>query len=80
MSSHTITYQIPKTHNTGGVELLRDVKVHATEEELDHLDQQGYLVRERLFQGEHLEQLRDATERLFDAEVDLAKRKTSKRS
>lgn len=38
----------------------RDIEVHATPEEIDQLAKQGYLIRERLLQGEALERLRGA--------------------
>jgi len=78
--SHKITYQILNKHQTDGVEHFRDVAVHATPEELAAFDREGYLLRERLFQGEALAALQDATDRLFESEVDISKRKVSERS
>jgi hypothetical protein len=80
MPDHTITYQIFNKHQQNGEENFRDVQVHATPDELQHLDSAGYLARERLFTGKQLEALRTSTDRLFEAEVDLTKRKTSERS
>jgi ectoine hydroxylase-related dioxygenase (phytanoyl-CoA dioxygenase family) len=54
---YTITYHISEQMTKQPV---RQVPVHATPDEIQHLVQQGYLVRERLFQGEALERLRGA--------------------
>ena len=80
MKTHDIHYQILNRHQMSGTENHRDISVHATPAELDELDRTGYLVRERLFSGEHLQKLRESTDRLFEREVDLEKRKTSERS
>jgi len=77
---HSIKYQILNKHQKDGVENFRDIHVDATAQELEQLDRDGYLVRETLFDADHLSQLRDSTDRLFRDEVDLSKRKTSERS
>jgi ectoine hydroxylase-related dioxygenase (phytanoyl-CoA dioxygenase family) len=54
---HMLHYRL-LSHSIQPVE--RDIEVYASEEELHHLVEEGYLVRERLFQGEALERLRNA--------------------
>ena len=65
MHPHTIHYEVLNSHNPSG-ETGRhwDIEVHATAEELQAFAEKGYLVREGLFQGEALQKLRDALERL----------------
>ena len=79
-SQHKLTYQILNRHQKSGDENYRDIQVHATSEELAELDRTGYLAREKLFQNEHLQRLRESLDRLFEAEVDISKRKTAERS
>jgi ectoine hydroxylase-related dioxygenase (phytanoyl-CoA dioxygenase family) len=43
---------------------LRAVDVHATPQQVRHLEEEGYLVREQLLTGEHLEQLRAAVDEI----------------
>ena len=47
-----------------------EIEVHASSEELQSFAESGYLIRERLFQGEVLTRLRDALDRLESAEWD----------
>ena len=77
---HSIRYQILNKHQKDGVENFRDLQVDASPHELDQLDREGFLVRERLFVDDHLLRLRESTDRLFAAEVDRSKRKTGERS
>jgi ectoine hydroxylase-related dioxygenase (phytanoyl-CoA dioxygenase family) len=62
---YRISYQIMNYHMENPV---RDVDVHATPEEIRHLVEEGYLVRERLFQGEALQKLCDALDEVAAAE------------
>ena len=48
--------------------MSRDVSVCATTEELTQLDRDGFLIRERAIQGEWLDSLRSALDRLAEAE------------
>jgi ectoine hydroxylase-related dioxygenase (phytanoyl-CoA dioxygenase family) len=59
--SHTITYRI---NNHDLADPTRTVDVQATPEQISHLVEEGYLVRERLFTGERLEELRAAADEL----------------
>ncbi|MBT5534275.1 hypothetical protein HOK31_14505, partial [Candidatus Poribacteria bacterium] len=45
---HTITYRV-LNHDLS--DPMRDVEVHASPAEIDHLVCRGYLLRERLFAG-----------------------------
>lgn len=60
---HTVSYELlnQKAHES---ERFRDIDVHVSPEELAQLDREGYLIQEGLFQGEQLEQVRDALDRL----------------
>lgn len=49
----------------------RTVNVEATPDEIDRLTRDGYLVRERLFQGDALERLRTALDEVAAAEADI---------
>ena len=80
VNTHKIKYQILNTHQKSRTKNFRDVEAHATPEELKQLDLSGYLLKERMFQSEHLDQLREAVDKLFEAEVDLEKRETRERS
>ncbi len=62
-----ITYNVMREH-LGDAPIVREVDVHATPEELDSLDRDGYLVRERVIEGEWLESLRSAIDRMAEAE------------
>lgn len=79
-SKHILTYQVLNRHQKSGNQNFRNIQVHATPGELEDLDRKGYLVRERLFKDDHLLKLREATDRLFHAEVDLSKRRSGERS
>ena len=65
MEQHKLQYEVLNHHNPNS-ETGQDweIDVHATPEELETFAKRGYLVREGLFQGEGLEKLRDALERL----------------
>jgi ectoine hydroxylase-related dioxygenase (phytanoyl-CoA dioxygenase family) len=63
---HTIHYEL-LSHSITPTE--RDVEVYASEDEISHLIEQGYLVRERLFQGEELQRLRDALDEVALREI-----------
>ena len=80
MSTHSKQYQILNRHQLSPDENHRDITVHATPEELTAFEKTGYLIRERMFTGEHLQKLRASTDRLFANEVDLDERKTRERS
>ena len=80
MKTHTLTYRVLNKHQHDGAENFRDIEVHASPDELASLDRDGYLVRECLFPGQELEALRQATDRLFESEVDLESRKSGERS
>ncbi|MBT3270515.1 hypothetical protein HN371_25450 [Candidatus Poribacteria bacterium] len=54
---HTITYRV-LNHDLS--DPMRDVEVHASPAEIDHLVCRGYLLRERLFAGDELRDLRAA--------------------
>ena len=62
-----ITYNVMREH-LGDAPIVREVDVHATPEELESLDRDGYLVRERVIEGEWLESLRSAIDRMAEAE------------
>src|SRR6188474_1264885 len=64
---YTLTYHLSEQMTKQPV---RQVHVYATPEEIQHLVEQGYLIRERLFQGEQLERLRAALD-----EVEARERK-----
>ena len=70
MQHHTIQYAVLNNHNpdteTGGG---WEVEVHAEPEELRAFARSGYLVREGLFEGEALQRLRDALDRLEERDV-----------
>jgi len=66
-SSYTLTYHVSEQMTKQPV---RQVDVYASPDEVQHLVEQGYLIRERLFQGEQLERLRGALD-----EVEAQERK-----
>lgn len=69
MERHKLQYEVLNRHNPNGETGERwEIDVHATSEELETFAERGYLVREGLFQGEALEKLRDALERLEERE------------
>lgn len=57
---HTRTYRIRS--NRVHLDPPRVVDVHATPEQVQHLEEEGYIIRERLVQGELLERLRQAAD------------------
>lgn len=63
--SYTFTYRL-RNHDLQ--DPVRRVEVQATPEEIDSFAEQGYLVRERLFEGEQLERLRAALDEVVAAE------------
>ncbi len=62
---HTLTYRL-RNHDLK--DPTRQVEVHATPEEVCRFAEEGYLVRERLLQGEQLERLRVALDEVSAAE------------
>lgn len=60
---HTISYRI---NNHDLADPMRTVDVQATPDQIRHLVEEGYLVRERLFSGDLLEELRAATDELTE--------------
>ena len=62
-----ITYNVMRDR-LGDASRVREVEVHATPEELDSLDEDGFLVRERAVEGDWLDELRSAIDKLADAE------------
>ena len=69
MERHTLAYKVLNDHNpdaeAGG---HWEIEVHASPEELQTFSKTGYLVREGLFQGQALQKLRDALDRLEERE------------
>ena len=65
-----ITYNVMGEH-LGDAPKQREVEVHATPAELDALDRDGFLIRENAIEGESLESLRAAIDRLTEAEWPL---------
>ena len=69
MERHKLQYEVLNEHNPYGETGQQwEVEVHATPEALQTFAETGYLVREGLFQGEVLEKLRDALDRLEERE------------
>ena len=67
-SRHTVSYTVLNRHEA--LHYPPQFEVHATPEELEAFAATGYLIRERLFQGEALTRLQDALDRLEAAEWD----------
>ncbi len=65
--SHTVSYEIMT--NADNEDKERSFRVLATPQEIEHLGEQGYLIREALFEGEQLERLRGALDEVEAAEV-----------
>jgi ectoine hydroxylase-related dioxygenase (phytanoyl-CoA dioxygenase family) len=63
---HDVTFKIMT--NVDAEDKERTVEVYATPEEIAQLDNEGYIVRERLFVGESLERLRTALDEVEAAE------------
>ena len=69
MEGHKRQYEVLNQHNPDGETGQHwEVDVHATAEELQTFAETGYLIREGLFQGDALEKLRDALDRLEERE------------
>ncbi len=69
MEGHKRQYEVLNQHNSDGETGQHwKIEVHATAEELETFADTGYLVREDIFQGEALEKLRDALDRLEERE------------
>jgi ectoine hydroxylase-related dioxygenase (phytanoyl-CoA dioxygenase family) len=62
--SYTVTYRI---NNHDLADPVRKVQVEASPEQIQHLADEGYLVRERLITGDFLEELRAAVDELVEA-------------
>ena len=65
---HKVTYTV--LNRREAQHYHSEIEVHASPEELQSFAESGYLIRERLFQGEVLTRLRDALDRLESAEWD----------
>lgn len=63
--SHTIDYRI-RNHELE--DPMRSVEVHASPEEIEEFAEEGYLVRELLFEGEKLRRLRHALDEVAASE------------
>lgn len=48
----------------------REIEVHATKEEISHLAEVGYMIKERLFTGDALKTLRDAMDHMETREME----------
>ncbi len=68
INNHTLHYEVLNVLNPRENKQHWDVDVHATTTELETFAETGYLIREGLFQGEHLQKLRDALDRLEERE------------
>lgn len=69
--AHRREYRI-RNHRSE-VDPPRVVDVHASTEQIRALEEEGYLVRERLVQGETLEQLRRAADEVEAGELERRK-------
>ena len=69
---HTVHYEV-LNQKPNEQDRHRDIEVHASVEELEQLEKEGYLVREGLFQGEVLCALQSALDRLENNERDRFK-------
>lgn len=65
--SYVVNYRV---RSSDLVNSRRTVNVMASAEQVDRLGRDGYLVRERLFEGEQLEQLRAALDEVIETEHD----------
>ncbi len=65
--SHTVTYEIMT--NVASEDKERSFKVLATPQEIEQLAEQGYLIREALFQRAQLARLRGALDEVEEAEL-----------
>ena len=75
-SRHTVSYTVLNRHEA--LHYPPKFEVHATPEELETFAATGYLIRERLFQGEALTRLQDALDRLEAAEWDRPRKNPPK--
>ncbi len=66
-SNHTVFYELLNP-NPRETDRHHEIDVHASPEELQHFDREGYLVREQLFTGEPLKALQHALDRLEERE------------
>ncbi len=71
MEHHRVEYEVLNKRDLT-TDTIRhwEVEVHATPEELQTFAETGYLIREGLFQGEALEELRAALDRLEEQEAE----------
>ena len=71
MEHHIVEYEVLNKRNLSRDTVRHwEVEVHASTEELETFAETGYLIREGLFQGETLQQLRDALDRLEEQEAE----------
>ncbi len=68
MAAHTLHYEILNVHNPRETGQHWEIDVLATPEELHAFAENGYLIREKLFEGQALQRLRNALDRLEDQE------------
>lgn len=68
MEQHTLHYEVLNVHNPSETGQHWKIEVHATPEELQTFAETGYLIRDSLFEGEALQKLRDALDRLEERE------------
>ena len=71
MDQHKIAYKVLNKRDRSSDTVQHwDIEVHASPEELQTFAEKGYLIREGLFQGEALQQLREALDRLEEQEAE----------
>ena len=69
MKHHVIQYEVLNNSNLSSDTIVRwEVQSHATLNELRRFERTGYLILEGLFEGEKLQRLRDALDRLEERE------------
>ncbi len=78
INRHKIAYQVLNRHED--LHYPPEFEVHATPEELQDFAASGYLIRKRLFQGEALTRLQEATDTLEAAEWDRHRKNRPKNS
>ena len=78
---HKRTYTLLSGHIEDGSP-THEIDVHATQKEIQDFEKQGYLLRESLIKGDHLESLRCALDRIVEVEWEtkLATRSAGDRS
>ena len=74
-ASHKVSFEIMT--NVDKEDKERSFRVLATPQEIEQLDEKGYLIREALFRGEQLERLRGALDEVEAAEVGSGRRSSS---